>query len=105
MSQDKIDMINQSIKSIADYPKPGIIFRDITGLIENGPAEDSGLLPNDRIISVDDQEVSVMNDLASYLSEKSIGDVIILRVVREDKILEYSITLSDSAILNQPIEN
>ncbi|WP_028024935.1 adenine phosphoribosyltransferase [Enterovibrio calviensis] len=38
MSQDKIAFIKDSIKSIPDYPKPGIIFRDITSLMENAEA-------------------------------------------------------------------
>lgn len=31
-------LIKNSIKSIPDYPIPGIIFRDVTSLIENGEA-------------------------------------------------------------------
>ena len=30
----KLDLIRSSIKSIPDYPKAGIIFRDITSLLE-----------------------------------------------------------------------
>lgn len=30
--------LRSHIRSIPDYPKPGIVFRDITTLIENGPA-------------------------------------------------------------------
>ncbi|USH03337.1 adenine phosphoribosyltransferase [Grimontia kaedaensis] len=38
MSQDKIAFIKDSIKTIPDYPKPGIMFRDITSLMENADA-------------------------------------------------------------------
>ncbi|MEZ8131249.1 adenine phosphoribosyltransferase [Enterovibrio norvegicus] len=38
MSQDKIAFIKDNIKSVPDYPKPGIIFRDITSLMENAEA-------------------------------------------------------------------
>lgn len=38
MSQDKIAFIKNSIKTIPDYPKPGIMFRDITSLMENAEA-------------------------------------------------------------------
>ncbi|EOD81546.1 Adenine phosphoribosyltransferase [Grimontia indica] len=38
MSQDKIAFIKDSIKTIPDYPKPGIMFRDITSLMENAEA-------------------------------------------------------------------
>lgn len=32
------ELIKQSIKTIPDYPKPGIMFRDITSLLESPPA-------------------------------------------------------------------
>ena len=38
MTSSTLALIKNSIKSINDYPIPGIIFRDITSLIENGPA-------------------------------------------------------------------
>ncbi|WP_325892075.1 adenine phosphoribosyltransferase [Grimontia sp. NTOU-MAR1] len=38
MSQDQIAFIKDSIKTIPDYPKPGIMFRDITSLMENAEA-------------------------------------------------------------------
>ena len=38
MNQEQITLIKNSIKSIPDYPKAGIIFRDITSLMENAKA-------------------------------------------------------------------
>lgn len=38
MHQDTLAFIKDSIKSIPDYPKEGIIFRDVTSLVENGAA-------------------------------------------------------------------
>ncbi|CZF77439.1 adenine phosphoribosyltransferase [Grimontia marina] len=38
MSQDQIAFIKDNIKTIPDYPKPGIMFRDITSLMENAEA-------------------------------------------------------------------
>lgn len=35
---EKIEFLKSTIKSIPDYPKPGIMFRDITSLCENGQA-------------------------------------------------------------------
>ena len=37
-SSEMISQIKSSIKSIPDYPKPGILFRDVTSLMENAPA-------------------------------------------------------------------
>ncbi|OAN18529.1 adenine phosphoribosyltransferase [Photobacterium jeanii] len=38
MNQDKLALIKNSIKSIQDYPKPGILFRDVTSLMEDPAA-------------------------------------------------------------------
>lgn len=38
MTTDTISLIKSSIKSIEDYPKPGILFRDVTSLMENAEA-------------------------------------------------------------------
>ncbi|HHK8186254.1 TPA: adenine phosphoribosyltransferase, partial [Serratia marcescens] len=31
----QLQFIKDSIKTIPDYPKPGILFRDVTSLLEN----------------------------------------------------------------------
>lgn len=38
MSNDSLNVIKQSIKTIPDYPKPGILFRDVTSLMEDSIA-------------------------------------------------------------------
>ena len=38
MTQNTISLIKSNIKSIPDYPKPGILFRDVTSLMENAEA-------------------------------------------------------------------
>ena len=38
MTESTKKLIKNAIKSIPDYPLPGIIFRDVTSLIENGDA-------------------------------------------------------------------
>ena len=38
MTTETISLIKSSIKSIPDYPKPGILFRDVTSLMEVAPA-------------------------------------------------------------------
>ncbi|UJF18769.1 adenine phosphoribosyltransferase [Vibrio sp. SS-MA-C1-2] len=34
MTQEKLALIKQSIKTVVDYPKEGIMFRDVTSLME-----------------------------------------------------------------------
>ncbi|MFM4940677.1 adenine phosphoribosyltransferase [Aeromonas enteropelogenes] len=38
MNPETLKFIEASIKTIPDYPKPGIMFRDITSLVENAEA-------------------------------------------------------------------
>jgi adenine phosphoribosyltransferase len=38
LSQDEINFLNHSIRDIPDFPKPGIIFKDITTLLSNKDA-------------------------------------------------------------------
>ena len=38
MTTEAITLIKSNIKSIPDYPKPGIVFRDVTSLMENAAA-------------------------------------------------------------------
>ncbi len=38
MTQATSTLIKQSIATIADYPKPGIMFRDVTTLMANAEA-------------------------------------------------------------------
>ncbi|RKF20255.1 adenine phosphoribosyltransferase [Alginatibacterium sediminis] len=38
MDPKTLEYIKQSIKSVADYPKPGIVFRDVTSLLEDPKA-------------------------------------------------------------------
>ncbi|MGL4861471.1 MAG: adenine phosphoribosyltransferase [Enterobacteriaceae bacterium] len=37
-NEQQLNILRESIKSITDYPKPGILFRDITSLVENHQA-------------------------------------------------------------------
>lgn len=38
MNSDSLALIKQSIKTIPNYPKPGILFRDVTSLLEDPKA-------------------------------------------------------------------
>ncbi|EAS64084.1 MULTISPECIES: adenine phosphoribosyltransferase [Photobacterium] len=38
MNQETLNLIKNSIQSIQDYPKPGILFRDVTSLMEQPEA-------------------------------------------------------------------
>ena len=37
MNNEEIESIRQAIRDVPDFPKPGIVFKDITPLLGNGP--------------------------------------------------------------------
>ena len=41
LSQNDKDIILNSIRDIPDFPKPGIIFKDISTLLSNAKARDT----------------------------------------------------------------
>ncbi|GHE98378.1 adenine phosphoribosyltransferase [Thalassotalea profundi] len=38
MTETQLSILKQAIHTIPDYPKPGILFRDVTGILDNGEA-------------------------------------------------------------------
>ena len=70
----------------------------ITETIEGGGAYAAGLQPYDRIIALNDVEITTYTDLSTALDEYNVGDTITLTIVREGRQMDVDITLT------QPIE-
>lgn len=66
----------------------------IVEIQEGSGAQKAGLQPYDRIIAIDNNEVSSFNDLSSALNDYSVGDKVILTIVREGKQMDIEVTLS-----------
>ena len=86
--------------SISEVPyggtqKAGVYIADI---VEGSPAEKAGLLINDRIISIDKTEVTVLADLSNYIQDKKVGDTVLISVVRNNEIVSHEVILGDSSI-------
>jgi serine protease Do len=103
---------------VTDRPTIGIYLQELTSDTQNykaglyitdtitgSGAEAAGLQPYDRIIAIDDTEVSSYADLSIYLRSKNVGDVISLKVIREGQELTFDVTLtgtlSDSTATHQ----
>jgi len=65
----------------------------VQSLVDNGAAEAAGIKAGDVIISVDGKEVNAANELQSYIARKHPGDAVTLRVYRDGKFLDRSVTL------------
>lgn len=68
----------------------------ITGIQEGSAAEAAGLEMYDRIIGIDDHEVSSYTDLSYYLGEYEVGDTITLTVIRNNEEINVSLTLMEN---------
>lgn len=64
--------------------------------VENGsPAQQAGLQSGDRILSIDDREVTQSSDLTGYIAERQVGDTVSLSIARGGQILTVNVTLGE----------
>jgi serine protease Do len=69
----------------------------ITSLVSGGGAEKAGLQVYDRIVKVDDTEITSYTDLSSVISSKEIGDTVSVTYERNGKQDTVTVTLGSSA--------
>lgn len=58
---------------------------EVTEVVENSPAYHAGIMPGDRIISIDEYEVDDIQDLKMKLS-LNVGEIVTLEILREGKV-------------------
>jgi len=66
----------------------------ITDIISGSGAEAAGLKPYDRILKVDDTDITNYTDLSTYLRNKKPGDTITLVIVRDNEQIDVNVTLT-----------
>ena len=64
---------------IAVELRDGVCVQDVT---PGGPAGESGIRPNDRIVAIDDEQVKSPGDVNLALLDKKAGDIVEMRVQR-----------------------
>ena len=75
-----------------------LIVRESFGepaVVKDSPAQKAGLKEYDIILELDGEKITEENPLADLLSKKKIGDEITLKVLREGKIIEVKVKLSE----------
>lgn len=64
--------------------------------VESGSgAEKAGLQPGDRIVSVDNTEVTVNEDLTSVIQQHKVGDTLTLTVARSGQMMTFEVVLGE----------
>jgi len=66
----------------------------VIGVYQNTGAAEAGVTPHDIILDVDGKVMTDPSQLVSYVLSKQVGDRIILKILRKDKILKVSVKLS-----------
>ena len=87
---DSIATQNSRDKGALIYSDSGQIG---LAIIANSPAQKAGLLLNDVIVSINDQEIDAKNNLADMLYNFKKGDEITLKVMRSDQEIEIKVQL------------
>jgi serine protease DegQ len=65
----------------------------ITGVLQNGPAAQSGIRPGDVIVTIGDKQVSAVSELMSSVAALKPGVVARFKVLRRAEQLEVNVTL------------
>jgi serine protease Do len=104
-----IDVAQQLIKDgkVTDRATLGVYLQEITqntqqyssglyitSVISGSGAEQAGLKAYDKIVSADGKDISSYSDLTAVLNKKSIGDTIELKIERNSKEMDVTVTLS-----------
>lgn len=73
--------------------EPGLYITDIS---EGSAAQKAGLQTYDRIIEFNGEPIESYTDLSVILNELSVGDEVKMKVIRNDKEVEVTITLQEN---------
>lgn len=65
----------------------------VQGVVEGGAAEAVGIKIGDVILSIDGNEINKANQLQTYIARKHPGDEVKLRIFRDGKTFEKTVTL------------
>jgi serine protease Do len=90
-----INNVDATAAKALGLPRPeGAWVQD---LVPGGAAESSGILKGDVILKVDGKQVEASNDLQAFISFKRPGDVVKLKVWRDGKERDITVTLKARA--------
>ena len=64
----------------------------VAEVVEGSPAARAGLRPKDVILSIDGSDVETAGDLQRLMIGEAIGKAVVLRVLRDDRVVEVAVT-------------
>lgn len=76
------------------YEQEGVLISEV---MEDGSAAKAGLKENDIIISIDDTKITSYGELSKFLDSKSVGEMVIVKVLRDEQQLEFKVILQSAS--------
>jgi S1-C subfamily serine protease len=79
----------------------------VSSVVAGGPAEAGGIQTNDVVTAIDGKNITVVQDLQTYVNTKSVGDVITLSIVRGTATQSIAVTLGErpaTTVSTQPAQ-
>ena len=84
-------MIDETTAKALGLPKAtGVLIQEV---VQNGAAEKAGIKAGDVLLMVDDREIMTANQLQEIVARKHPGDVVKVKLFRDGKEIEKSVTL------------
>jgi len=68
----------------------------VTEVVKGSPAEKAGLKAGDIIVDVDNQKITGSDEVRQAISEKEKGDKVNLQVMRDKRLKDFSVTLTET---------
>ena len=72
----------------------------IVEVIDGSPADQAGLEPGDRVISIDNTEIAAQEDLGTIVQSHATGDTISITVARGGQMVTLNVTLGEQSGAN-----
>jgi peptide/nickel transport system permease protein len=97
---DKPLLINRNVRvtfgkdTPAEAGRPGLKIGFVNG---SSPEETAGLLPNDRLLSIDGKTITSSREFEAHSSSRQSGQTATLQVTREDKTLDLTVSYAEPA--------
>ena len=86
--------LNPQLAAVNNLPVENGVFID--GVEPGGPAEEAGLQPGDIILSIDGEEITPINTLATMLLNYEPGDTVELNVLRNGQETSLQLTFGEA---------
>ncbi len=93
-----ISLVPATQEDVLAPKQKGVIVADV---LANGPAAEAGVQQGDKIVQVNNEEVTSASQLINYVALQSPGSHLQLKIQRKDQTLSLTVKVGERKLLNQ----